>query len=85
MNLVSESEFVTMTLEHHLVCIFVLFSTLSVYVHPLKEFSLCLFCCSVFLTLVEVIKLTFNVYFIIRTNLRIQISNFILLLLLCKH
>ena len=38
MNLVSESEFVTMTLEHHLVCIFVLFSTLSVYVHPLKEF-----------------------------------------------
>ena len=70
MNLVSKSEFVTMTSVHHLVYIFVIFSTLSIYVHPLKVF-LCLFCCSVFLTLLEVIKLTFNVYFTIRINLRI--------------
>ena len=69
MNLVSESEFVTMTSVYHLVCIFVLFSTLSIYVHPLKEFFC--FCCSAFLTLLEVIRLTINVFFMIRTNLRI--------------
>ena len=68
MNLVSESEFVTMTSKYHLVCIFVLFSTLSTYVHPLKEFF-CVY--SAFLTLLEVIGLTINVFFMIRTNLRI--------------
>ena len=71
MNLVSESEFVTMTSVYHLVCIFVLFSTLSIYVNPLKEFFFFFFCCSAFLTLLEVIGLTINVFFMIRTNLRI--------------
>ena len=36
-----------------------------------KRVCLCLFCCLAFLTLLEVIKLTFNVHFIIRINLRI--------------
>ena len=44
---------------------------LCLHMYIFHKSFLCLFCCSAFLTLLEVIKLTFIVYFIIRTNLRI--------------
>ena len=57
--LVYEFEFVTVTSVHHLVCTFLLFYYAYI---SICFIILCLFFYSAFITLLEVIKLTFNVY-----------------------